>query len=95
MVASTGDDTLGQQAADTFEQGGWTVDGVDENYNNDILSSAAYYDPSIHGARHAALVLRKQFPSISRVEPRFAPSSGSEPLPAGPVIVVLTADYHP
>lgn len=95
VVGDTGDDTLGQQAAETFERGGWTVTSVDEDYENNIASTVAYYDPDVPGAHRAARVLRRQFPVITRVEPRFAPVPGGEPLPSGPVVVVLTGDYHP
>jgi len=77
---------LAKQAANTFESGGWTVTRYG-NYQNDILSTCAYYDPSISGSRAAAKALQRQFPAIKRVEPRFAE------LPSGPVVVVLTPDY--
>jgi len=77
---------LAAGAADTFRHGGWTVTSV-ADYANDILSTAAYYDPSVPGAQAAADQLQKQFPAIKRVEPRFGD------LPAGPIVVVLTDDY--
>jgi LytR cell envelope-related transcriptional attenuator len=77
---------LAKQAAQRFEGGGWTVTRFD-NYQNDIVSTCAYYDPSADGAEAAAKALRKQFPAIKRVKERFPE------LPTGPVVVVLTPDY--
>ena len=77
---------LAKQAAQTFEAGGWTVTSYG-NYQNDIISSCAYYDPSYPGAQAAAEALRAQFPAIKRDVPKFAG------LPAGPIVVVLTPDY--
>jgi hypothetical protein len=82
---------LARDAADSFESSGWTV----SNYGNlpggitDIISTCAYYDPSTTGAQDAANALQQQFPDIARVKPKF---SG---LPAGPLVVVLTAGYSP
>jgi hypothetical protein len=78
--------SLASQAAATFEAGGWTVTSVG-NLRNDILSTCAYYDPDVVGAQAAATALKAQFPAIKRVQPKFAE------LPAGPIVVVLTADY--
>ena len=75
--------------------GGWNVTTYDENYNNTIASTVVYYDPDVPGAHRAANALQKQYPTIKRVEPRFAPAVGGDPLPDGPVVVVLTADYSP
>jgi hypothetical protein len=83
---------LAEQAAQRFESGGWTVTSFG-NYQNYILSTCAYYDPSYPGARAAAKALQRQYPTIKRVEPKFAPSSDAQPLPDGPVVVVLTPDY--
>jgi hypothetical protein len=57
------------------------------NLTNDIISTCAYYDPDVSGAKAAAQALRTQFPVIQRVQPKFAE------LPSGPVVVVLTPDY--
>ncbi|HZC72934.1 MAG TPA: LytR C-terminal domain-containing protein [Jatrophihabitans sp.] len=83
---------LAAQAAQRFEGGGWTVTSV-SNYQNSILSTCAYYDPAVTGAKAAATALQRQYPTIKRVAPRFAPDPGAEPLPAGPIVVVLTPDY--
>jgi hypothetical protein len=83
---------LAAQAAHRFEAGGWTVTSV-SNYQNSILSTCAYYDPSASGARAAAKALQRQYPAIKRVEPRFTSTPGADPLPNGPVVVVLTPDY--
>jgi hypothetical protein len=77
---------LAERAAHHFEDGGWTV-STWGNYQNDILSTCAYYDPSVTGAEQAAEALQEQYPSIKRVKPKFAE------LPSGPVVVVLTPDY--
>jgi hypothetical protein len=77
---------LAAQAQQRFEAGGWTVTKTD-NYQNEILSTCAYYDPSSAGAQAAATALQQQFPAIRRVKPKF------DGLPAGPVVVVLTPDY--
>jgi hypothetical protein len=71
-----------------FEAAGWTVSGVG-TMSNDIISTCAYYDPSVDGAKEAAEELRREFPAIKRVVPRFAE------LAPGPVVVVLTSDYSP
>jgi cytoskeletal protein RodZ len=79
---------LAQQAAQRFEAGGWTVTSYG-NYQNDIVSTCAYYDPSDPRAKAAAEALQAQYPTIKRVKERFPQ------LPAGPVVVVLTPDYSP
>ena len=78
---------LAAQAAQRFRSGGWTVDSTQEGYQNDVITTTAYYDPSIPGALRAANALRRQYATIHRVAERFAE------LPAGPVVVVLTTDY--
>lgn len=77
---------LATQAAATFRAGGWTVTDIG-NLSNDIISSCAYYDPSVAGAEASAQALRTQFPAIKRVTARFGG------LPSGPIVVVLTTDY--
>ncbi len=77
---------LAQQAKARFESGGWTV-STTGNLTNDIISTCAYYDPAVPGAKQVAQELRAQFPTIKRVEPKF----GS--LPPGPIVVVLTPGY--
>jgi hypothetical protein len=83
---------LAEQAAHRFESGGWTVTSFG-NYQNEIASTCAYFDPSYAGAKAAAEALQRQYPTITRVQPRFAPDGVSEPLPDAPVVVVLTPDY--
>jgi hypothetical protein len=77
---------LAERAKATFQAGGWTVTDVG-NLDNEIISTCAYYDPSIAGAQASAEALRAQFPAIKRVAPKF------DGLPAGPIVVVLTSDY--
>ena len=78
---------LAADAAARFRSGGWTVTSIDEGYSNDILSTAAYYDPAVPWAQQAALALQRQYPTIKRVVARFPQ------LPQGPIVVVLTTDY--
>jgi LytR cell envelope-related transcriptional attenuator len=77
---------LAAQAAQQFENGGWSVTRIDD-LQNEILSPCAYYDPSVAHARAAAKALQRQFPGIDRVKPKFPQ------LPSGPIVVVLTAAY--
>jgi hypothetical protein len=79
---------LAAGAEKRFEAGGWTVSHIDTMSNN-IISTCAYYDPNVAGAKEAAEALQAQFTFVKRVAPRFAQ------LHAGPVVVVLTADYKP
>jgi hypothetical protein len=75
---------LAKTATDRLRRDGWTVTRYD-NYSNDIVSTCAYYDPSVKGAKAAAEALRAQYSWIQRVKERFPE------LPSGPVVVVLTA----
>ena len=77
---------LAAKAGATFQAGGWTVSSVG-SLRNDVISTTAYYDPTVAGAQAAAEALQVQFPAIKRVLPKFAE------LPAGPIVVVLTSDY--
>lgn len=86
MLNAVGTPNLATSAATQFEQAGWTVTEISD-YTNNFLSTAAYYDPSVRGARRAAHALQREFPFIKRVVPRFPQ------LPAGPVVVVLWSDY--
>jgi hypothetical protein len=95
VLSVAGVPNLARDAARRFEGGGWSVTTYDDDYNNSISSTVAYYDPDVPGAKAAALALKKQYPAIKRVAPRFAPEAGGDPLPAGPVVVVLTSDYSP
>ena len=79
---------LAGQAAHRFESAGWKVSSVG-NLTNDIISTCAYYDPSVANAKAAAKALKHEFPTIKRVRPKFPQ------LPPGPIVVVLTPDYAP
>lgn len=79
---------LAEQAAQRFEAAGWTVTRYD-NYQNNILSTCAYYDPANPDAKAAAEALRAQFPTIKRVKPQFSELSVYD----SPVVVILTPDY--
>jgi hypothetical protein len=86
VLNNTTTNGLAAQAKDQFEAGGWTVTSYG-NYQNDIISTCAYYDPNVAGAQASAEALRTQFPAIKRVVAKFPE------LPAGPIVVVLTTDY--
>ena len=81
---------LAQSAAQRFEAGGWTVTTY-SNYQNDIISTCAYYDPGVAGAQDAALALQQQFPTIKRVQPQFSGLATWH----SPIVVILTPDYSP
>lgn len=86
VLNNTSQTGLAQQAASTFERGGWTVTSTG-NINQSTISTCAYYDPSVDGAQAAAEALMQQFPAIKRTAVKY------DALPAGPVVVVLTTDY--
>jgi LytR cell envelope-related transcriptional attenuator len=75
---------LAKTATDKLRSDGWTVTRYD-NYSNNIISTCAYYDPSVPGAKAAAEALQAQYSWIQRTKERFPE------LPSGPVVVVLTA----
>jgi len=77
---------LAARARADLQAAGWTVTDA-TNYSNDIISTAAYYDPSDPASAQAAQDLQAQFPWIKRVVPRFAQ------LPASPIVLILTAGY--
>ena len=81
---------LAKGAAARFRAGGWTVTQY-ANYQNDIVSTCAYYDPAVSGAREAALALQAQYPTIKRVKPQFSELGRF----ASPIVVILVADYVP
>lgn len=93
VVNQSGTADLAHQAAATLRRGGWHVSAVQETFNNDVMTTTAYYDPSVPGAEQAAEALHRQFPGIHRVAERFTPVPGGDSLPPGPVVVVLTDDY--
>lgn len=76
---------LGARAAAELQAQGYTVTSVG-NYRNNIVSTCAYYDPSTPGAEQAAAALQSKFSWIARTKAKF------DGLPAGPVVLVLTAD---
>lgn len=77
---------LAARAKTDLQNAGWTVTDA-TNYSNDIISTAAYYDPSDPANQQAALALQRQFPWIKRVVARFPQ------LPASPIVLILTASY--
>jgi hypothetical protein len=86
VLDNTGRPALARGASDRFTEGGWTVTRT-STFDGDILSTAAYYDPSADGALAAAEALQAQYPEIQRVRPKF------DGLGPGAVVVVLTYDY--
>ncbi len=86
VLDNTGRPEEARFATERFEQGGWTVTDT-STFSGEILSTAAYYDPAVPGARTAAEALQAQFPEIQRVRPKF------DGLGSGPIIVILTFDY--
>jgi hypothetical protein len=88
VLNQTATPDLAAQAGRRFTRAGWQVSSTQEGYQNDVITTTAYYDPNIAGAKRAALALQRQFATIHRVAERFPE------LPAGPVVVVLTTDYE-
>jgi len=86
ILNNTTQPNLGTTTAAKFRAKGWHVVGS-ENYSNDIISSAAYYDPSDPANLAAAQKLQADFPGIQRVVPRFPE------LPQYPIVVILNPDY--
>jgi hypothetical protein len=87
VLNQSGTAGLADQAAERFRQDGWKITSTDDNYVNDVITTTAYYDPSVSGSQAAAQALQQQFPTIHRVAERFSN------LTPGPVVVVLTTDY--
>lgn len=86
ILNNTDRPSLGTETTSKFRAKGWHVVGS-EQYSNDIISSAAYYDPSNPANLTAAQKLQTDFPGIIRVVPRFPE------LPLYPIVVVLNEDY--
>ena len=86
VLNNTSTTGLAGLASSRFTASGWKVSSTGDLVNN-ILSTCVYYDPSSPENLAAAQLLQQEFPAIKRIEPKF------DPLPSGPLIVVLTADY--
>jgi hypothetical protein len=86
VVNNTDTNGLAVTAVARLKAGGWTATNGG-NFAGDIISTAAYYDPDVAGAKDAAEALQIQFPAIKRVKEKF------DGLPAGPIVLVLTTDY--
>jgi hypothetical protein len=80
---------LAGQVAKQFRQAGWNVTKDDNYPGNDIISSCAYYDPSVPGAMQAAEALQTMFPAIKRVKPQF----GELAVWKSPIVVILVQDW--
>jgi hypothetical protein len=79
---------LAGQVAKQFEQAGWTVTKSD-NYQDDIISTCAYYDPDVPGAKEAAQALKATFPKIKRILPQFTELASWH----SPIVVILVQDW--
>ncbi|HEX7354256.1 MAG TPA: LytR C-terminal domain-containing protein [Mycobacteriales bacterium] len=79
---------LADRASAEFTAAGWTVTSFG-NYENDILSTCAYFDPSAPGAQAAAEELAHQFPTIKRVKAQFRELAAYH----SPIVVILTPDF--
>jgi hypothetical protein len=80
---------LAGKVATQLRQNGWNV-SKDGNYTgNDILSTCAYYDPKVVGAKQAAEALQTMFPSIKRVRPQF----GELAVWKSPIVVIIVQDW--
>ena len=66
VLNNTSKTGLAETAAGRFKAGGWTVTNTGNLVNN-IISTCAYYDPSVPNAQAAATALQAQFPAIKRV----------------------------
>jgi hypothetical protein len=77
---------LAARASAELQAAGWTVTDT-RNYQNNIASTAAYYDPADPVSEQAARDLANQFPWILRVVPRFAQ------LPVSPIVLILNGDF--
>jgi len=86
VLQNAGDPELARSAAASFAAGGWAVTETG-TFDGSILSTVAYYDPAVQGARAAAEFLHAHFAGIARVRPKFAG------LPRGPIVVIVTNDY--
>ena len=75
---------LAKKAAGDFAAGGWPIAGTG-NLSGRLARTTVYYAP---GHRPAAEALRRQFPAITDMAPRYQGLPGSSPL-----TVVVTRDY--
>ena len=75
---------LAKKAAADFAAGGWPIAGTG-NLGGRLPRTTVYYPP---GGRDAALALRRQFPAIADMAPRYPGLPGAPGL-----TVVVTRDY--
>jgi hypothetical protein len=78
---------LAKRAAAEFAAGGWPIRGTGNYRATRLAKTTVYYTPRNARERAAAESLRRQFPHVERVQPRF------KGLPGSGVTVVLTGDY--
>jgi hypothetical protein len=87
VANNTSRNGLAAVARSRFEDDGWNVTDV-TNFRGGVQSTCAYYSPSNPAYKRAAELLRKEFPAIKRIKPRFSR------LPSAPIVVIVTRDYH-
>ena len=75
---------LARRAAEDFARGGWRIAGTG-NLSGRLPRTTVYYGP---GQLAAATALRRQFPAIEDMAPRYAGLPGE-----GGLTVVVTRDY--
>ena len=75
---------LAAKAARDFQRGGWRIAGTG-NLRGRTPQTTVYYSP---GQQAAAAELRRQFPAVKAMAPRYAGLPG-----AGGLTVVVTRDY--
>jgi hypothetical protein len=75
------------RAAAKFRAGGWPISGTGNYRVHAIPETTVYYTSGNAQQLAAAESLRRQFPAVKRIAPRF------QGLPGHGVTVVLTADY--
>jgi hypothetical protein len=75
---------LAKKAAADFARGGWRIAGTG-NLSGRLARTTVYYGP---GQQEAAVALRKQYPAIADLAPRYAGLPGD-----GGLTVVVTRDY--
>jgi hypothetical protein len=80
---------LAGQVAAQLRQAGWDVTKDDNYPGNDIISTCAYYDPNVQGAKQAAEALQTTFPAIKRVRPQF----GELAVWKSPIVVIVVQDW--
>lgn len=76
-----------RRAAAKFRAGGWPISGTGNYRGRRLSETTVYYSPGNVREQAAAQSLRRQYPSVKKVAPRFAG------LPGKGLVVVLTAAF--